>query len=808
MGRPEAAAIRTTGSRRETASFGLRSAIAIAATVLCSLVASGQDTVGTGAVRGIVVQSDGTPGGALQICIEDSILCSTSDQSGRFASIDTRPGTVQLEVRIGSGQSLLSGEVEIRAGQTSEVRLELPEIAAVESSVTVSASELLVPDEVVTSGVSVQNREIAKSAGTLQDVSRYVSTLPGVVTGSADFRNDIIVRGGSPLENLFVVDNIEIPNINSFANLASAGGTVSLLDVQLIEDVTFLTGGYPAPYINRLSSVMQVAQREGNRDRFRARATLAYAGAGGVLEGPWAKGNGSWIVSARRSFLDFFTDDIGTGGVPVYYSFTGKVVRDFGHLDRIWVTSISGIDEIRLGLTEDTKPKDALGAFDIRYGGRRNATGINWQRIFGTRGVGLLGLTHSSATVDSTVRDLVRDGPAVPSVPVDQVIADGAVTFRQDSTEGETTLKYDLTLGAGPVGEFRLGGTQKIFVNNYVTLSPLGYDGPFATVRDLNPIDLRERFRAVQSGAYVQGTQEFGRRLRITAGGRFDRYAHFAVSHLRVSPRAGVSVALREDLSWNASWGIYHQIPVYLFLAAFPENRHLIPARADHWVTGVAWVPGRNFRFTLEAYSKRYKDYSVATQFPALSFANVGDTFDVRDILYPMTSAGRGRATGVELFAEKKFAGTWFGQLNLSYSRARHGGLDGMLRPGAFDRPFVFNAVGGRRIARKWEFAFRMAYLSGRPYTPFDTENSELQRRGIFDLERVNSMRYDAFFTLDLRIDRTFSVKDQEVVVYYGLQNVTGRRNPTALLWNRVTNTPRFSYGVSRLLLAGLEWNF
>ena len=673
---------------------------------------------------------------------------------------------------------------------------------------TVSASELLVPDEVVTSGVSIRNHEIAKSAGTLEDVSRYVSTLPGVVTGSADFRNDIIVRGGSPLENLFVVDNIEIPNINSFANLASAGGTVSLLDVQLIEDVTFLTGGYPAPYINRLSSVMQVAQREGDREGFRARATLAYAGAGGVLEGPWAKGKGSWIVSARRSFLDFFTDDIGTGGVPVYYSFTGKAVRDFGSLDRIWATSISGIDEIRLGLAEGTDPSDSLGAFDIRYAGRRNATGINWQRIFGTRGVGLLGLTHSSASVDSTVKDLLRDGPAEPSLPVSQVIEGGALTFLQDSTENETTLKYDLTLHGGRAGEYRIGGTHKLFVNDYITLSPLGYDGPFTTVPDLNAIDLRERFRAAQSGLYLQSTHELAWRLRITVGGRFDRYAHFAVSHMRTSPRAGISFALAKNLSVNASWGIYHQVPVYLFLAAFPENRLLIPARSDHWVTGLSWMPARNLRMTLEAYSKRYKDYSVATQFPALSFANVGDTFDVRDILYPMTSAGRGKASGIELFAEKKFAGTWFGQFNLAYSRAHHAGLDGRLRPGAFDRPFVLNAVGGRRIGRKWEAAFRTAYLSGRPYTPFDLESSELQRRGIFDLEKVNARRYEAFFTLDLRIDRTFSIKGREVVVYYGLQNVTGRRNPTTLLWNRVTNRPRFSYGLARLLLAGLEWNF
>ena len=707
-----------------------------------------------------------------------------------------------------SGQALPSGEVEVRAGQTSEVRLELPELATVESSVTITASELLVPDEVVTSGVSIQDREIAKTAGVLQDVSRYVSTLPGVVTGSADFRNDIIVRGGSPLENLFIVDNIEIPNINSFANFSSAGGSVSLLDVQLVEDVTFLTGGYPAPYINRLSSVMQVAQREGNRDRFHARVTFAYAGAGGVLEGPWAGGKGSWIVSARRSFLDFFTQDTGAGGVPVYYSFTGKVVRDFGNFDRIWLTSITGIDEIRLGLSEKTEPGDGLGAFDIRYAGRRNATGINWQRILGTRGVGLLGLTHSSAAVDSTIKDLVRDGPVSPALSVDQAVAAGALTFRQDSTENETTIKYDLTLHAGSAGEYRIGGAQKLFSNDYLTLSPLGYDGPFALEPDLNPIDLREGFEATQSSVYLQGTHQMGRRLRATVGGRFDRYAHFGVSHARISPRAAVSIALADGLSWNASWGMYHQIPLYLFLAAYPENRQLAPARSEHWVSGLAWTPTRSLRVTLEAYSKRYKDYSVATQFPTLSLANVGDTFDVRDILYPMTSAGRGRASGIELFAEKKFAGKWFGQVNVAYSRARHAGLDGVLRPGAFDRPFVFNAVGGRRIRRNWEVAFRTAHLSGRPYTPFDLDRSKSQRRGIFDLSAVNAERYDPYFSLDLRIDRTFSVRDQDVVVYGGVQNVTGRENVTSSIWNRVTNRQNVLFGLSQVVLAGLEWNF
>ena len=779
--------------------------VALLQLAICGVL-TGQDTVGTGTIRGTVTGDGGTPASSVRVCVEGTRQCALTDNAGRFSSLDARPGVTRLEITPGSGGALLSSEIDVRAGLTSEVLLELPEIASVSTSVTVGATEVLTPDEVVTSGVRVPSRVVSKSAGTLQDVSRYVATLPGVVTGSADFRNDIIVRGGSPLENLFVVDNIEIPNINSFANLTSAGGTVSLVDVNLIEDVTFLTGGYPAPYVNRLSSVMQIAQREGSRERFRALGTFAYAGAGGVLEAPWAGDKGSWIVSARRSFLDWFTSDLGTGGVPIYYSFTTKVVRDFGVRDRIWATSIGGIDEIRLGLTEDSEPMEVLSTLDIRYGGRRNATGVNWQRIFGSRGVGLLGVSHSRATVDSTVKDLVRDGAYAVGADVAQTIESGAVTFRQDSTEAETTLKYDLTIHAGATGELRAGVAQKFFANDYVTRSPFGYDGPFTLVPDINPIDLQERLPANQGALYLQSTHELSGRVRLSVGLRYDRYAQFGAARSRLSPRAGLAVSLGRNVSWNTSWGIYHQLPVYLFMAAFPQNRELLPARSEHWVSGIGWTPGRNLRVTIEAYDKRYRDYAVSSQFPSVSLANVGDTFDVRDILYPMTSAGRGRTRGIELFAEKRYDGDWFGQVNLAYSRARHAGLDRVLRPGAFDRPIAFNLVGGKRIGRKWEAAVRYSYLSGRPYTPFREDLSEAQRRGIFDLERVNALRYAPFVTLDLRLDRTYKVGDQVAVVYFGLQNVLGRRNDLGVLWNRLTNGPSVGEGTGRFPLVGLEW--
>jgi hypothetical protein len=146
------------------------------------------------------------------------------------------PALYLLEVIVTGQTSLRSEEIEVRAGLESRVEGDAATVDAVQQSVTVSIPSFITPEEVKSSGYLVQPNEILKSAGALQDVSRYVQTLPGVVIGSNDFRNDIIVRGGSPLENLFIVDNIEIPNINSFANFASAGGTVSMLDPMLIRD--------------------------------------------------------------------------------------------------------------------------------------------------------------------------------------------------------------------------------------------------------------------------------------------------------------------------------------------------------------------------------------------------------------------------------------------------------------------------------------------------------------------------------------------------------------------------------------------
>jgi hypothetical protein len=782
-------------------------AVVTAIAIACGAPAGAQDTSGLGTLRGVVLDAEGARVEDVAVCVPATAQCAVSDANGQV-TLAVRAGDHALEIVVPGQQLVVSEHVVVRAGLENVVEIVLPAFDGVRQTVTVTAPAVVVPEEVKTSSHLVSRDDVTGGAGALQDVSRYVQVLPGVAIGSDDFRNDLIVRGGSPLENLYIVDNIEIPNINTFANFASAGGTVSILDAQLVDNVTFLTGGYPAPFGNRTSSVLQIAQREGRRDRTAGWATVGFAGAGGIVEGPIGRGRrGSWVASARRSFLDLVTSDVGIGGVPVTYTLNAKRGYDLSPRDRIWAVNVTGVDDVRLGLTETSDLEEELSNLDIRYSGWRSASGVNWQRV-SRSGVSLLGVTHSRARVDQRVSDLLRNGLPDPAAPVADQLAAGELVFREQSAEAETAVRYDVTIAAPFARKLQAGATLKMSQLDYDAASPFGTDSPFFTVPDSNPFDVRQRFRAFQGGVYAQASRPVTPRLSATAGARIDRYAF--IDATRVSPRLGAEYVLTPRVALRASAGLYYQQPFFLFLVAYPENRSLKPFRSDHYVGGLRVDLDPATRVSLEAYWKGYRDYPVSSQIASLSLANVGDTFAVRDILFPMTASGRGNVAGVEASVERRGepGRRWSGLANVAFSRARYAGLDGVLRPGSFDYPIVANINGGVRLRTAWSLAVRGTYLGGRPFTPFDVERSSAQRRGVYDLSRLNAERAPDYFRLDLRLERRFRRADRDAVVFAGVQNVTNRENVAGYSWDRRNNAVRTSTQLGVFPILGIEWPF
>lgn len=776
----------TIAPRPPLAAFG---AVAL---LLFSFVAQAQDTTGVGAVIGVITDVDGRPVPHARVCALGTVRCAITDAAGQFRLLDLRAGRYRLRIFAPNRPSSFSPDLDVHAGVESILKLSLPTLAAV----TIMATTQSLPEEIKTSGFLVQPEAIRNTAGALQDVSRYLRSLPGVVMGREEERNDLIVRGGSPLENLFIVDNVQVPNINSFANFASGGGLVGMVDPALLRDVTFITGGYPASYANRLSSVLQIDLREGPHERCEGTATAGFAGAGVVLGCPFDQSNGSWILSVRRTFLDLLTNDIGAGGVPVSYYVNFKALYDFSPRDRVWLVNLSDIDSIHIGLhgrsLDDATVISEEIEQDISSRSARLATGINWQHTFGERTVGLLGISYSSARPDFTVGDLLK--PGLPLVYADH------------SQENETTLKYDLAVEKVPLlGTVQSGASIGQFRLNYQVVSPSGQDNPYSPTPDANPFELHDAFSAYQAGYYVQATRNFGSKLGVTIGERFDDYRY--IGHRRTSPRAAVSYQLSAPLAWTASYGRYFQQLPFLLLSAFPENRRLPPLGATHFVTGLAYTPSARSKLSVELYRKDYRDYPVSSQFATLSLANLGDTFDESESLMPLLGAGHGVAEGLEVLAANH-SKTWNTQLSVAWSRARQAGLDGVLRPSSFDSPLVVNLLAERRIRQKWNISGRFTYLAGRPYTPFDEELSQEQGRGIFDLARVNALRAPAYARIDLRIDRTWTVWNEPLTAFLDVQNVTDRHNPLIYTWNQITNEPMALNQEGLFPFLGFSWRF
>lgn len=784
------------------------SVVALVLLLSAAGVAAAQDTAGVGGIRGTVLSAKGAGVADVAICVTALGRCNVTNERGEFVLADLRPDTYDVEI-VAAGRPNLLASVTVRAGRDAVLEAVLPEPTAIEEKVTVTAPVFVAGEEVKTSGFLASGNEIGQAAGALQDVSRYVQTLPGAVIGTDDFRNDLIVRGGSPLENLYIVDNVEVPNINTFANFASAGGSVGMIDALLLQDVTFLTGGFPAAYGNRTSSVLQMALREGDRRRTSGRVTVGFAGLGGIAEGPLGSARrGSWAVSVRRSFLDFVTDDTGIGGVPVLYTINGKALYDVSDRDRVWLLNVSGFDRIRLGATEDSDPSEELSNLDITYRGQRHATGFNWQRTFGAKGVGLFGVTYARAGVQQRVVDLIRNGTPPPGVPVSAQIASGADVFRETSTESDLTFKYDLTLQAGRVGKFQFGGAMKRAGVDYDAASPFGNESPFFVKAATNAFSLNEQRVTMNGSGYAQLSRAIAPRLGITAGVRADRYGYLPAT--RIAPRLGANLDLTASMSLRLAAGRFYQQPFLVFTAAFPENRTLEPFYADHVVAGLSMARGPALRVTIEGYLKRYGRYPVSRDVAQLSLANVGDTFAVRDVLFAMESSGRGDAYGVEMFAERKPepGAKWYGQANVSLSRSRYSGRDGVLRPGSFDYPVVANLTGNYRITPKWEVSTRASFLGARPYTPIDPALSAAGRRAIYDLARVNDARGTAYFRADLRIDRRWFVNGRPLSVFAGAQNITNRKNLSGFTWDRRNGGIKRMEQLGLFPIIGFDWQF
>ncbi|WP_263417708.1 TonB-dependent receptor plug domain-containing protein, partial [Terriglobus albidus] len=246
------------------------------------------------------------------------------------------------------------------------------------ASITVeghSADEILQTDTAIT--LQATSAEMQAAPGTYNDIPRFLMTEPGV-TFDTDSRNTYMVNGGNPIENLYVVDGVEIANINHLSTSNSSGGFVSMLDTDAVSSVSLHKALYSTKYSGALSSVLSVNTAAPAAQKRHLQMDMGYAGMGAIFSHPLGK-KAAFLTQYRRSVINYFTDDIGIGGAPVYSGTLARVDTHPTGKDTVFGLYIGGNDKIALhpNLLDNQDP----GYVSTTYTGNRGIYAATWNHI-------------------------------------------------------------------------------------------------------------------------------------------------------------------------------------------------------------------------------------------------------------------------------------------------------------------------------------------------------------------------------------------------------------------------------------------
>lgn len=748
-------------------------------------------TVSTGIVSGRVVDAvTEAPVPGVTVSVRRQTAQARSDSSGQFTLRGVRTGVVQLEARQLGYAPVVTSDVVVSIGKPVVVSIVMVQ-ARVELQ-TVNVQPIAFPSQppisTPTSSVRLTAEELRRTPGALEDVVQAIAIAPGVASTTGG-RNDLFVRGGASFENLFIVDNLEVPNINHFGTQGTTGGPISLLNTRFVDNVNLSTGGFGVRYGDRVSSVTNVTLREGNRERIAGEINLAASQYGAIVEGPISR-QASFLFNVRRSYLDLLFKALGVAFIPTYTDATFKATWRPSRRDVVSVLAVGAIDRVRFNNAKADDRVDnskILGTSQDQY-----FAGLTWKRLFpsgvATTTVGRTWTRYRTAQFDS--------------------LEPPRAVFQANSSEAENSLRTDVVWQLSPRVEIDFGNIAKYADRlRYDVLVP-GFARTDAS-GIARPLRADTTFTAFRNATYTQLSAQVTRDVRVTVGARGDFYS-FLREHAVFAPRASATWLVNAPTTLTLSVGRFYQAPSLIWLVGDTVNPSALkPLRADQAVVALQRTIGAAWRWQLEGYVKRYANYPARIFRPSAVLQPSGFddvTADIPFGLEPLSSAGRGRAFGVELLVQKKLdVVPVYGVASLTLSNTRFAGLNGRLTRGAFDAPIIANAVLGWRPSPKWEVSGRARTSTGLPVTPIISSGS---RAGMIDFTRYNSTRLPFFFAVDGRIDRRWAIGQTQLITFLDVQNLTARANVSGYRRNPRTQMVENNAGLGVFPTIGVNWEF
>ncbi len=552
--------------------------------------------------------------------------------------------------------------------------------------------------------------ELRSVPGTGGDILRALQSLPGVAV-EGDLSGQLLVRGGGPQDNLYLLDRIPLAFPFHF------GGLLSTVNSDLIHSVDFSTGGFGPQYGNVWGGVVDITQREPRRDRWGGRLEVNMLLSEGLVEGPVTR-DSSLAVSGRRSYLELFGGVFAGSAltaIPTFGDYQAQYTWDPSpgtHFD----LQAFGSDD-RIGLTIDpaseAAQQDPALAGTFEFHNAFDSQGLNLRHKTGPDDLLWATLYHTNFSFETHLgADLHLD--------IGYEDWGGRFSWTRDLGSGDS-------LEMGLEVDHTLTGDHSYFVAIPGEGQP-GFDVTGAARITADSTTLWTNF-----GAYAeQRFRWFDRKLEVAAGLRADQLD--LNGHFTWGPRLSASYPIAPGTILKGSYGYYFQLPYQgPYLDKDFGNPGLRSERSIAWVLGLEKDLGEGWSARLEGYRKDLFDVVVGD--PVLHYSNLGT----------------GESEGLELFLRRAPTEGFFGWASYALSRSTRHNAPGETHVYDYDQPNIFTLVVGHQLDRGWDLGLKWRYSSGLPDTPivgttYDNANS----RFLPVFGAVNSRRLPDYHRLDL----------------------------------------------------------
>lgn len=701
------------------------------------------------------------PGATVVILNTNPIVGTTTDESGKYRFSDISIGRVSLKVSfVGYADAVISN-LNLTTGRELVVNVQLEELAIPLAEVVVKADaqkERPVNRLSLVSARSFTVEETERYAGSRADVARMAANYAGVL-GVDDSRNDIIIRGNSPMGLLWRLEGVDIPNPNHWGATGTTGGPVCMLNNNLLENSDFITGAFSAEYGNAISGAFDLRMRSGNNEKFEFLGQIGFNGFEFGAEGPIAKRNGSsFLVNYRYSTLGVFDKlgmDLGTVGVPYYQDLSFKVNIPRTSIGSFSIFGLGGKSDIEIWDSRRDTLKDKIDfyggeGFDLTNGSNMGVVGLNHKYSVNQSTFTKLSVAASAhqfkTDMDSLSNDLTQKYPY----------------YRNNFIENTFYANFSINKKISSKNFIKFGAIAKLLAYSYT-------DSVYKKNEDLFQILRSDDGKAWLTQPYFNWQYRPNNSLTINAG--FHAMYFFLNNDWSVEPRVALRWAFSSVSSVNFGYGLHSQVvslPIVLGRVRLSNGTYIQPnkdlgfVRSHHFVVGYDWLFAPHTRLKTEVYYQYVFHAAVdAMELNSYSLLNQGASF-VLELPDYVKGSGNGANYGIELTLEHFLNQGYYYLLTASLFQSEYQGSDGIIRSTAFNHRYVTNALFGKefnlsnaaRSQKTLSFDVKVAYSGGKRATPwtaiFDPVENKYYRE--WDKSRAYELQLRDYFKTDLTI--------------------------------------------------------